>query len=187
MLPLEWLVLRRLRRRLYPDLRGRILELGVGTGVNLPLYDASADLVAIDLSAGMLQEARRRPTHVSIRWVQADAERLPFSDGVFERVAVALLLCSVNDPAVALAEMRRVLQPGGQIVLLEHVRGQRWVTRWLTDRLAEPWHRFSRSCHLDRETARLVYEAGFEPLHTTQHLFGLFQTIVARNPSTGKG
>jgi ubiquinone/menaquinone biosynthesis C-methylase UbiE len=182
MLPLEWLILRWLRRKLYPQATGRVLELGVGTGVNLAWYEPSVDLVAVDFSASMLQLARQRACRSDPAWVQADALALPFADGSFDHVVASLFFCSIADPPKALSEVRRVLCPGGRLLLLEHVRGKSKLMARLTDWLDRPWHRFSRSCHLNRETAEAVEAAGFELTHTARHGLGIFQTIVARNP-----
>ena len=183
MWPLERLALRRLRRRLFSHAYGRVLELGVGTGVNLPLYSPSVRLLAMDASATMLTRASVRPTQATrLGTVQADVEALPLADASFERVYASLLFCSVADPAAALAEVRRVLRPGGWLVLMEHVRGDHGPMRWLTDRLAAPWLRLSHSCHLDRETGAAVAAAGFRVVCASRHVGGIVEVIMARRP-----
>ena len=109
MLPLERLIFRRLRRRIFPRLGGDVLELGVGTGVNLPLYGSGARVTGCDANGEMLAWAARRHARATAALVQADAQRLPFADGSFDVVAASLVFCSVADPARALAEARRVL------------------------------------------------------------------------------
>jgi SAM-dependent methyltransferase len=109
MLLLERLIFRRLRRRIFPRLGGDVLELGVGTGVNLPLYGSGARVTGCDANGEMLAWAARRHTRATAALVQADAQRLPFADGSFDVVAASLVFCSVADPARALAEARRVL------------------------------------------------------------------------------
>jgi SAM-dependent methyltransferase len=109
MLPLERLIFRRLRRRIFPRLGGDVLELGVGTGVNLPLYGSGARVTGCDANGEMLAWAARRDMRATAALVQADAQRLPFVDGSFDVVAASLVFCSVADPARALAEARRVL------------------------------------------------------------------------------
>ena len=183
---LECLTLRALRRRLYPFATGQVLELGVGdalrvgTGVNLPLYAPHVDLVAVDVDGAMLRHSRERPTQARASLVQADATSLPFAGGSFDRVVGSLVFCSIADPVGALSEARRVLRPRGWLVLLEHVRGARGVTRTLTDWLDRPWHRLTGSCHLNRDTADAVRDAGFELVCAVRHMFGLIQIIVAR-------
>lgn len=185
MSPLEYLLFRSLRRRLYPFLRGRILEVGAGTGVNAPLYAPSVELVATDLSEPMLRQARRRTLRARAYWVQADTESLPFTESSFACVAASLVFCSIKNPQIALSEIWRVLQPGGWLVLLEHVRGQNGLARWLTDMLESPWHRFSTSCHLNRDSAAAVERAGFRIACAPRYRMGLVQIIMARKPETG--
>ncbi|MEE9616548.1 MAG: class I SAM-dependent methyltransferase, partial [Anaerolineae bacterium] len=103
MQPLEWLIFRRLRRRMFPLLRGAVLELGVGTGVNLPLYKPEARVIGCDASGEMLAWAARRHPQAPVTLAQADAQRLPFTDGSFDVVTASLLFCSVADPAQGLA------------------------------------------------------------------------------------
>jgi ubiquinone/menaquinone biosynthesis C-methylase UbiE len=178
MLPLEMLILRRLRRRIFPALRGDVLELGVGTGVNLPLYNAHASVTGFDASAEMLSWAARRMNGAPPDLVQGDAQRLPFADERFDVVAASLLFCSVADPAQGLAEARRVLRPGGRLMLLEHARG-RGLGRWLTDLLHPVWRAWSRSCCLNRETARTVSQVGFDVQNVERRVLGIFQVIEA--------
>lgn len=181
MLPLEWLILRRLRRRLYPYAHGRVLELGVGTGVNLPLYEPAAEIVAVDLSKAMLDRAQTRPTRARVQYAQADVEHLPFIDNAFGQVFTSLLFCSVENPDRGLAEIRRILRPGGWLIMLEHVRGERRLLRRITDGLDRPWHRLNGSCHLNRDTASSVRESGFRLICSNRHGLGLFQIILARS------
>jgi SAM-dependent methyltransferase len=110
MLLLERLIFRRLRRRIFPRLGGDVLELGVGTGVNLPLYGSGARVTGCDANGEMLAWAARRRARATAALVQADVQRLPFADGSFDVVAASLVFCSVADPARALAETRRVLR-----------------------------------------------------------------------------
>ena len=93
-----------------------------------------------------------------------------------------LVFCSIPQPALALAEIQRVLRPAGQLRLLEHVRGQRIPTRQLTDWLSPLWLRLTQDCHLNRETAQAVVKAGFRIDHSDIHLWGLFQQIRATSP-----
>ncbi len=178
MQPLEWLILRRLRRRTFPLLRGDVLELGIGTGVNLPLYEPEARVTGCDASGEMLAWAARRHPQAPVTLVQADAQRLPFTDGSFDVVTASLVFCSVADPAQGLAESRRVLRPGGRLVLLEHTRGN-GLGAWLMDAFHPLWHAWSRECHLNRETTRAVAEVGFEVQRVEQHVLGIVRVIEA--------
>ena len=178
MLLLEVLLLRRLRRRMFPAVRGNVLELGVGTGVNLPLYVPPAQVTGCDASREMLAWAARRGARVPAALVQADAQRLPFADGSFDVVAGSLVFCSVADPLRGLVEARRVLRPGGRLMLLEHTRGG-GLAAWLTDLLQLAWRRWSRECQLNRETVQNVAAAGFEVRRVERHAFGIVRLIEA--------
>ncbi len=182
MWPLEWLVLQRLRRALFGYVEGRVLEIGAGTGANLPYFGERAQLVAVDMCEEMLHAARRRTGRERVAWLTADVQRLPFASDSYDYVTGALLFCSIREPQTALDEILRVLRPGGWLLLLEHVRGEGHVMRRMTDWLDHPWCLLSRSCHLNRDTARAVSESGLQLVSATRHSFGVVQTIVARKP-----
>jgi phosphatidylethanolamine/phosphatidyl-N-methylethanolamine N-methyltransferase len=179
MRPMERLIFRKLRRHIFPRVRGHVLELGAGTGVNLPLYERGARVVALDRSGEMLTWAARRRPQARVALVQADAQRLPFADGVFDAVSGALIFCSVASPDRGLAESRRVLQAAGRLVLLEHMRG-RGLGAILTGLVQPLWGIWSRECRLDRETVGAVARAGFHVLHVDHHLLGIVRSIDAR-------
>jgi ubiquinone/menaquinone biosynthesis C-methylase UbiE len=177
MSPFERVGLARARRRLVGNLRGRVLELGVGTGLLFSAYE-NPPAVAIDIDAAGFFRARRRDPRV--RLVQADAQELPFRDGVFDAVVEALSLCSVPDPAAALIEARRVLRTGGELRLLEHVRPPGRILGRVFEWLAPVWSRISGGCHLDRRTAQLVGPAGFGVTRTRENVKGIVAEIRAR-------
>ncbi len=175
MLPLEVALLRRMRRA-FSRMAGRLLEVGVGTGTNLPLYPPEAKVVALDFSAPMLRRAIRRPTRASLQAVQADIHRLPFRDGAFDGVTGSLVFCSVADPEGALGEVYRVLRPRGRLLLLEHTRG-RGLGAWLTDHLHPLWLVWNGVCHLNRETTQTIREAGFRLRREETRILGIFRLI----------
>ncbi len=178
MQPLERLIFRRLRRQTFPMVSGNVLELGIGTGVNLPLYGPEARVIGCDASEEMLAWAVHRHTQAPVALAQADVQRLPFANESFDAVTASLLFCSVADPARGLAEARRVLCPGGRLVLLEHTRGS-GLGAWLTDIFHPLWHAWSRECHLNRETAQSVAEAGFKVQRVERRALGIVQVIEA--------
>jgi ubiquinone/menaquinone biosynthesis C-methylase UbiE len=152
--------LARWRRWLVSGARGRTLDLGCGTGRNLPLAPAGVTVIGLDPSEDALRRARRRAPHVPL--VLASAEALPFRDATFETVLSGLVFCSVPDATRGLHEVRRVLRPDGQLRMMEHVRSTRpWKARF-QDRIAPLWSRLSGGCHPNRETERTVVGAGFE-------------------------
>jgi len=184
MWPLERALFARLRQRAFRTFRAcafprLLLEVGVGTGANLPFYPASSRVVAVDASAEMLAVARRRRTRAVVKLSQTDVHHLAFCDATFDGVVGSFLLCNVTDPPSVLQEVRRVLRPGGRLLLLEHVRGVHpWVAR-LTDLLDLPWHAWNRSCHLNRETEATVASAGFTITRNERYALGVVQLIEA--------
>jgi phosphatidylethanolamine/phosphatidyl-N-methylethanolamine N-methyltransferase len=179
MWPLEWALLTRLRRRAFGEIRGQVLEIGIGTGAHLPLYPSGTQVIGIDDSIEMLRVASRRPTRATVTCFLMDAHHLALADASFDQVIGALLLCNVTDPATVLTEIHRILRPGGRLVLLEHVRGPAPFLARLTDYLDYPWHALNRSCHLNRETVATVAAANFTIKRTEGHLLGLVQIIEA--------
>jgi len=151
--------LARWRRWLVDGARGRALDVGCGTGRNLPLYGAAVRVVGLDPAWDSLRRARRRAPRVPL--VCGSAEALPFRDRSFDTVVSGLVFCSVPDARRGLVEVGRVLRPDGRLRLLEHVRSTRpWKAR-LQDRLERPWVRVSGGCHPNRDTERAVEAAGF--------------------------
>ena len=160
--PMEFFVLGRLRRRLWDQAQGqRVLEVGVGTGSSVPHYPAQSRMVAVDLSPGMLFRAVKRADRLGrqVDFVLADAERLPFRAGVFDTVAATCVFCSVPDPVQGLSELRRVSQPEGKTLLLEHVRARNPLLGKVMDWLNPLAMRFS-GVNINRDTVSNVKRAG---------------------------
>ena len=151
------------RDRQVAELRGDVLEVGAGTGLNLPRYRSADLLVALEPHRTYSRRLRARAgaAHVPVEVVAGTAEELPFADESFDNVVTTLSLCSVGDLDVALAEIRRVLRPGGALHFLEHVRGEGATARW-QDRLTPIQRRIADGCHLNRDTAAAILRAGFE-------------------------
>jgi SAM-dependent methyltransferase len=153
-----------LRRDLLASARGRVLELGAGTGLNLSHYPPDVDeLVLSEPEPAMRARLRRRVARSGppARVAAAGAESLPFADGAFDTVVSTLVLCSVGDVAASLREARRVLAPGGRLLFIEHVRGSApRLARW-QDRLAAPWRVFAQGCRCNQPTVELLRRHGF--------------------------
>jgi ubiquinone/menaquinone biosynthesis C-methylase UbiE len=149
------------RAALLAGLRGDVLELGAGTGLNLKHDPADVDLVLTEPNPGMLRRLRRR-AGTDVRVVPAPAESLGFPDQSFDAVVSTLVLCTAADPAAALAEVVRVLRPGGRLVLLEHVLSGSPRTARRQRRAARPWAAFAGGCRCDQDTGSLLAEAGFD-------------------------
>lgn len=203
------------RPSLFAGLEGqRVLEIGVGTGKNIPYYPPADDttgtdnkdtkgtkdtkdtkdtrdtkateLTAIDISEGMLSRARTRAARLGrddVAFLQADAEALPFADDSFDAVVTACVFCSVPDPVMGLEEARRVLRPGGRLVMLEHVLSEtpvlRGLMRWFDPMTAGLW-----GAHIARDTVANVRAAGFEQIRVQKLIGDVFLRIEARSPST---
>jgi ubiquinone/menaquinone biosynthesis C-methylase UbiE len=150
----------RWRRWLVAGTRGRTLEIGAGTGRDLPLYPPTQPVVAIDPHPQNLVAARRRAPEAHL--VRARAEALPFRDGTFETAVSSLVFCSVDDPAAGLGEIRRVLHPGGRLRMMEHVRSHGPFLGRLMDLGQPTWTWMTGGCRPNRDTERAVREAGFE-------------------------
>jgi SAM-dependent methyltransferase len=159
--------LREMRAELVRQASGRTLELGAGTGHNLPHYtDAVTELVLTEPDPHMARRLREHlerepPAPHSVEVVETSAEDLPFDDGSFDTVVATLVFCTVPDPARAAAEARRVLVEGGELLFIEHVRSQRrGLARW-QDRLERPWGWVAGGCHPNRATDDTLASAGF--------------------------
>jgi ubiquinone/menaquinone biosynthesis C-methylase UbiE len=152
------------RQRALTEAIGPVLEIGVGSGLNLPLYDAPANWVcAVEPSPELLRMARGRAAKARLPalLVRGSAEELPCRDGAFATVVSTWTLCSIPDPLRALREMRRVLRPGGRFAFVEHgLAPEPGVARWQR-RLTPLWKHLAGGCHLDRKIDDLVRAAGF--------------------------
>jgi ubiquinone/menaquinone biosynthesis C-methylase UbiE len=156
--------MRRLRRTLLDSARGKVVEIGAGTGLNVEHYpDNVDDLVLTEPDAAMRRRLTRnlqRKGRVA-RIVDAPAERLPFADASVDTVVSTLVLCTVPDPERTLGEIARVLRPGGQLLFVEHVRaGSRFLAA-CQDGLVRPWRAFAGGCYCNRPTAELMRARGF--------------------------
>lgn len=150
----------RWRRWVVAGASGRALEIGCGTGRNLPLYDSSVAIVGLELDLLLLRSAREKAAGVPL--VLGSAEALPFRDGAFDTVVSSLVFCSVGEPERGLAEVGRVLAPDGELRMLEHVRSEIRLVARLQD-LAQPaWTWITGGCHPNRDTESTLREAGFE-------------------------
>lgn len=155
------------RTELLADLSGSILEIGAGTGANVPRYPAAVKkLVLVDDDPHMLAKLETRIANVrceiEIEVREASAVSLPFPDASFDAVVSTLVLCSVSDADAVLREIRRVLRPNGVFVYLEHVAGEEGSSRFAWQRRVEPvWKRIAGNCHLTRRTGDTIRRAGF--------------------------
>jgi ubiquinone/menaquinone biosynthesis C-methylase UbiE len=157
-LPFELLGIRRQHARIGEDARGRVLDLGIRTGLSLPFYTHADEVVGVDPDPHMLKRARRRAEHVAfpVRLVEAPAESLPFGDNEFDAVVIVFGLCTFPDPDAAVREARRVLKPNGRLLFLEHVQSGRPRLARMLDLLTALSRRFTGGCHLNRRSVETI-------------------------------
>jgi ubiquinone/menaquinone biosynthesis C-methylase UbiE len=152
------------RRRIVPAAEGRVLELGIGAGANLPLYSTAVrEVIGLEPSAKLLEMAREaaRPLARPIELLESSAETIPLEDASVDTVVSTWTLCSIPDVTRALAEVRRVLSPSGQFLFVEHGRSPDANVRRWQDRLTPIWKRLAGGCHLNRAISELLQDAGF--------------------------
>jgi ubiquinone/menaquinone biosynthesis C-methylase UbiE len=174
-LPFRW------RGHLVGKLTGDVLEVGVGTGTNLAYYSQAARLCAVEPDPERAALARQTAQALGLNAEVkiAPAEALPYADGQFDHVVCSLVLCSVTDQRLALAEIGRVLKPTGTIHLVEHVRPQsRWLA-WLFARLTPWWQKVAHNCHLDRQTIQVLEAAGWR-VHLHQRRWAVVRMSATR-------
>ena len=170
----------KLRRRLFSQASGRVLEIAVGTGKNLRYYPQGCRITAVDVSKAMLHVARRRADELSLSvcFLLADAQALRFSAESFDTVVSSLSTCTFPEPVIALQEMARVCRADGRVLLLEHGRSNReWLARW-QDRHADQFVK-PLGCHWNREPLELVRQAGLKVNNSRRVFFGVFHRIEA--------
>ncbi|MCL5945979.1 MAG: class I SAM-dependent methyltransferase [Planctomycetes bacterium] len=178
--PLELLGLSRQRKSLMVQVTGRVLEIGGGTGVNLPYYGCNCRLVLTDPHEALLRRAAKRrnigPRTVTL--AAADAQRLPFQAASFDIVVATLAFCTIPQPAMAFREAHRVLRPTGKLLLLEHVRApQPWMAR-LQNILTPSWRILADGCHLNRDTLGVAAASGFQIVRKRYGLGGVLLTAT---------
>ncbi len=166
------------RRWLVEGAKGRTLEIGCGTGRNLPFFHPGSSVVGIDRDPRVLRSARRRAPAVSL--LQARAEELPFAAGAFSTVVTGFAMCSVDDPAGVLTEVLRVLRSDGELRMMEHVRAEGKVMAGLQDKVQPFWTWLTGGCRPNRDTEASVRSAGFVIDESLRRADGTLRRLVAR-------
>jgi ubiquinone/menaquinone biosynthesis C-methylase UbiE len=144
---------------------GKVLEIGSGTGLNLPFFPSSCSLISIDLNSNHQDEflKKRISAPCKVEYVRMDAQHLAFPDNSFDSLIITLALCTINDPDSALLEFSRVLKPGGSFLVIEHIFSDQPVIAELLDWLTPAWKKIAHGCHLNRRTNESIPTAGFVP------------------------
>src|ERR1700682_4669305 len=171
------------RRKVGEIVTGRVLDIGFGTGLSLPHYPLSVEVIGIDASLGMLRFARAEAASLGrqVQLVEMDAQHLGFPDRTFDTVAFNLCLCTIADPERAVREALRVARPGAAMAFLEHVRSHLLPVALLQEALS-PLLVALEQDHFNRRTAETIARAGVEVLSVERFALGFFNLIVGRAP-----
>ena len=173
---------KRWRKRFIPPLKGRILEVGIGTGKNLDFYGKGAKVIGIDFSEKMLQIAKEKLVKSgkkNILLKQMDAENLKFKDNSFDYVVTTCVFCSVPDPIKGLKEIRRVLKPTGKLIMIEHVLSKNPIIA-LIEHINNPLTKFFMGVNINRNTRQNITQAGMKIAEDRNlALFDVFRLFIA--------
>ncbi len=178
--PVDRALLGRLRRRALRGARGRVLEIGIGSGASLPYYPPGCDITGVDLSRVSLQCARSQARELGLQatLIEGDAQALPFEDASFDTCASQLTLCTIPDPLAALRELRRVCRPGSSVLLMEHTTSTLFLLAPLC-RSVGPLLCRPLGCHPNRPMEELVERAGLRLEVTERHVAGIVRLMRA--------
>ena len=153
------------RAQVVPQAEGRVLEIGIGTGLNLSFYDAQkvSAIVGVDPAAQMQGKARERAEQIAIpvEMIALELGQIQAEDASFDSIVCTFTLCTIPDPIAALEEMRRVLKPGGKLLFSEHGRAPDLKVRLWQDRITPLWKPLAGGCHLNRDIPQLLRDGGF--------------------------
>lgn len=180
--PMEVMSMKKWRMEAMKDLKGKVLEVGIGTGRNIEHYFEDLDITAIDFSERMLEKAKQKVEKFNkkVNLMQMDAQDLKFSDNTFDTVFTTCVFCSVPDPIMGLKEIRRVCKPIGKIIMIEHVRSERKVLGFIMDVL-NPLVVNTYGANINRRTVENIHKSGYTKVEV-KNLFGdIVKKIVINN------
>lgn len=180
--PMEMMSLKKWRSEVVKDLKGKVLEVGVGTGKNIPYYPDNIEATAIDFSEKMLEKAREKAERFNknINLIHMDAQNMDFPDNTFDRVFTTCVFCSVPDPIKGLKEIRRVCKPDGKIIMIEHVRSEKKVLGLIMD-ILNPLTVNLYGANINRRTVENIEMAGFTGVEVTNLTGDIVKKIVIYN------
>jgi ubiquinone/menaquinone biosynthesis C-methylase UbiE len=164
MIPQDWLGFRRQRQEVVSKAKGKVLELGVGTGLNLPLYRNVEHVIGIEPDTHMLKRAyfQSKKALVSVELKLLSAEELPFEDATFDTIVSTLVFCTIPDADKAAKEVHRVLKPEGTFLFLEHVRAKTPRLAKVQDKVTPIWRKLFGGCHPNRDIIAIFQRSGLE-------------------------
>lgn len=182
MSPLERGKFRDIRKKLIGQAKGRVLEIGSGTGVNFEFYNGVSDVTAIEPNSIMRKKSmmNAKELNIPIEVMNGNAMSLPFNDDTFDSAVATLVFCTIDEPLKALQELRRVCKHGARILSFEHVRTTGW-RGVVQDILTPAWSKMCDGCHLNRETQQLINFAGFKIESATSYYTDIFLVLECVN------
>lgn len=185
MSPLEQSKFKGIRKELLSKAKGKVLELGSGTGVNFPLYTNADKVFAIEPNQHMIDQSKSKCklATVPIEMINASAESLPFEDNSFDTVVATLVFCSIPNVDMAISEIKRVCKPNGKILLFEHVKMENTVLSVMQERFTPLWKKVCDGCCLDRETLKAFTTHGLKIVKFNQFYKDLFIVAELKNKS----
>lgn len=180
--PMEVMSLKKWRLEITKDLKGKVLEVGVGTGKNISYYPDNLNIAAIDFSDKMLMKAREKAEKLNkqVEFIQMDAQDMEFPDNTFDMVFTTCVFCSVPDPIKGLKEIRRVCKPNGKIIMIEHVRSERKVLGIVMD-IFNPLTVNLYGANINRRTVGNVEKAGFSRVEVINITGDIVKKIIINN------
>ncbi|MFQ6039958.1 MAG: class I SAM-dependent methyltransferase [Candidatus Poribacteria bacterium] len=178
--PVEMLFFRHWRRKLFSQVKGRVLEVGVGTGKNIPYYPKELKVIAVDISEKMLQSGQKRASVAgkTVQFALMDAQHLAFKDEIFDTIVATFVFCSVSDPVEGLKELLRVIKQDGRILLLEHVKSKHRIMGKLMD-ILNPLTVKMAGFNINRDTVTNVKNAGLSILLENNLKGDVFKELLA--------
>ncbi|WP_458413332.1 class I SAM-dependent methyltransferase [Schinkia sp. CFF1] len=182
MAPLEKKYIMEWRKKLLDQATGKVLEIGGGTGINFPLYKKCEEVTTIEPNPLMIEKAliRQQQASVPIQIIKNKAEHLPFPNCHFDTIVITLVLCSVDNMEQVIQECKRVLKPGGKLLVLEHIKMEQPFLAGLQDVLTPVWKHIADGCHLNRNPEVIIKECGFEIISSEKYLSSLIISLIAR-------
>ncbi|MBU3915002.1 class I SAM-dependent methyltransferase [bacterium] len=179
--PMEKLLFSKLRKSVLPSVVGNVLEVGVGTGKNLPYYSDKVNLIGVDFSSGMLEKAQQQLATLTlsdVELLEMDAQDLKFDENSFDTTISTFVFCTVPDPLRGLKNVYRVLKPGGKAIFIEHMKTDYWPVN-LFLKLMNFFSIRMLGTSMIRETEKNIIEAGFKVNSVVRHIFGVVRVITA--------
>ncbi|WP_442600204.1 class I SAM-dependent methyltransferase [Neobacillus sp. D3-1R] len=181
--PLEKNKFLEIRKKLLSKAKGKVLEIGAGTGINFPLYKQADSVIAIEPNPYMIKQssAKMKLATIPIEVIQTGAEHLPFQDHHFDSIVATLVFCTIPDGEKAIKEIQRVCKPGGNILLFEHVIMENHLLASMQNLFTPAWKKVAGGCCLNKDTVKLLRDHQIEILNIEKYFNGMFLSIEAKN------